>query len=84
MLVLQRKKTQSVIIGGNIKISIMDIGTDKVKIAIDAPKEISIIRAELLDAADTNREAVSISNASVAKLQNLLIQHHKKEEEEKK
>lgn len=64
MLILQRKVGQSLLIGENIKISITEIGFDKVKISIDAPKEIPVVRTELLDAADSNREASNMSNIS--------------------
>ncbi|SHJ29864.1 carbon storage regulator [Parasporobacterium paucivorans] len=57
MLILQRKKGESIVINGNIKVSVVDSGSDWVKLAIDAPKEISIMRSELLEAAQANREA---------------------------
>ena len=43
MLVLQRKKNQSIIINDNIEVSVLEIGTDWVKLAFNAPKEITII-----------------------------------------
>lgn len=49
MLVLTRKKGEAVIIGNNIKISIIDIDSDKISIGIDAPKEVKIIREELVN-----------------------------------
>lgn len=76
MLVLQRKTSQSVMIGDNIKISIIEIGSDKVKIAIDAPKEITILRTELLDAARVNREAMFTSNDSISNIKTLLEKQH--------
>lgn len=62
MLILQRKVGQSLIIGDNIRISINEIGTDRVKISIDAPKEIPVLRSELLDAVNNNLEAAKSSN----------------------
>lgn len=58
MLILQRKKSQSITIGDNIKITILDIGNEQIKIAIDAPREISIARSELIEAANANKAAV--------------------------
>ena len=55
MLVLQRKRCQSIMIGDNIELSVLDIGSDWVKLAISAPKDISILRAELAEAAKANR-----------------------------
>ena len=57
MLVLQRKKYQSIMIGDNIELSVLEIGSDWVKLAISAPKDISILRAELAEAARANRES---------------------------
>lgn len=62
MLVLQRKKDESIIIDGNIKITIVDIGNDRVKVSIDAPKEIPILRSELVEAVNENKEAASSEN----------------------
>lgn len=65
MLVLQRKIGQSIYIGEDIKITIQDITSDKVKISIEAPKDISIIREELKLATMSNLEALSSSCGSV-------------------
>lgn len=72
MLILQRKVGQSLLIGDNIKISITEIGSDRVKISIDAPKEIPVVRTELLDAADSNREASNVSKKSVSALKKMI------------
>ena len=79
MLVLQRKTSQSLVINGNITISIMEIGSDKVKIAIDAPKEIPIVRSELLDAANSNREAIVANSDSLSMISNLMKKQHNKD-----
>lgn len=47
MLALSRKKGQSIIIDGGIEITIVDIDGDKVKLGINAPKNISIYREEI-------------------------------------
>ena len=57
MLILQRKKGESLTINDNITLTIIDTGTDWVKLAIDAPKEIPVLRSELLEAARENRKA---------------------------
>jgi len=55
MLVLARKLDESIIIGDNITVKIISIDKGVVKLGIDAPKEISIIRNELLeDVKDSN------------------------------
>lgn len=49
MLVLARKTSERIVIGGNIVITIVKIDGNKVRIGIEAPEDVSIIRAELLD-----------------------------------
>ncbi len=71
MLVLQRKIGQSIYIGEDIIITIQDITSDKVKISIDAPKNITIMREELKLATMNNLEALSSSGDSVAMLKKI-------------
>ncbi len=49
MLVLSRKKNETIKIGGNITISVVEIMSDKVRIGIEAPIGISVWRGELYD-----------------------------------
>ena len=74
MLILQRKKDQSLTIGSNISITVLDIGNDWVKLAIDAPKEVSILRTELLEAVSANQEAAStpLSEDSLSIIKDLM------------
>lgn len=57
MLILQRRKGQSLSINDNITLTIVDTGSDWVKLAIDAPKDIPILRSELKEAAAENQIA---------------------------
>jgi carbon storage regulator len=50
MLVLSRKKNESIVIDENIVITIVEIRGDKVRLGIEAPKEIPIHRSEVHDA----------------------------------
>ena len=49
MLVLKRKAGESIIVADNIEIKIIEVEEGRIKIGIDAPKEVSIIRKEVLD-----------------------------------
>ena len=57
MLVISRKKNEGMIINENTELTIIDIQGDRVKIGIEAPSEVKIIRKELLETEDANREA---------------------------
>ena len=50
MLVLSRQRDESIIIGDNIILTVVDIRGDKVRLGIDAPKEIPVHRQEVYDA----------------------------------
>jgi carbon storage regulator len=55
MLVLSRQRDESIIIGDNIVITIVDIRGDKVRLGIDAPKEVPVHRQEVYDAIQRER-----------------------------
>lgn len=62
MLVLTRKKDQSIVINENIEITILEVQGDQVRIGINAPREISIHRKEVfLQIADENKKASDIN-----------------------
>ncbi len=50
MLVLSRKKNESIIINDNIIVTVVDIRGDKVRLGFDAPKDVPIHRREVYDA----------------------------------
>ncbi len=50
MLVLSRQKDESIMIGDNVEIIIVDVRGDKVRLGITAPKDISVHRREVYDA----------------------------------
>ncbi|MGZ0043312.1 carbon storage regulator CsrA [Paenibacillus ottowii] len=59
MLVLSRKKGESVVIHNDIVITVLSVEGDNVKLGISAPKDIDIYRKEIFDAIqDNNQSAV--------------------------
>lgn len=49
MLVITRKKNESILIGDNIEITVVKVDDGSVRLAISAPKDIKILRRELYD-----------------------------------
>lgn len=72
MLILTRKCGQSVIIGEDIEIKILDISEDKVSIGIIAPRNVSIVRKELIEVKDENIKAATIDKNTLNKLENFI------------
>jgi len=50
MLVLSRKKDEKIVIGDNITLMVIEIRGDKVRLGIDAPRDVSVHREEVYDA----------------------------------
>ena len=62
MLILSRKIGESIILDDKTTITIKEIGKDGVKIMVDAPKNVKILRKELVDTVtDMNKNAAAIS-----------------------
>lgn len=72
MLILRRKKNESILIGDNIRITVVESASDGVRLAIDAPKQISILREELSIAEQENKNATSPHPNAIAGLQDSL------------
>ncbi len=50
MLVLSRHRDESIMIGDNVKITLIDIRGDRVRLGIEAPQEVPVHRKEVYDA----------------------------------
>lgn len=62
MLVLSRQRDESIIIGDNVVITVVDVRGDKVRLGIDAPVEIPVHRREVYEAIQReNQQASGIS-----------------------
>jgi carbon storage regulator len=72
MLILSRKEGESILIGDNIRVKIVTSEKGVVKLGIEAPSEITILRSELVEAVeDANRKA-SEGSRDTSLLQDLL------------
>lgn len=63
MLILQRRAGESLVIGEDITVSVLSVDGTRVRLAITAPEDVSILRTELLTARQTNREAAAEEGA---------------------
>lgn len=69
MLVLTRKKDQSIILNDNIEVFVLDIQGDQVRLGIKAPRDVSVHRKEVyLEICRENKEASNNSNIDLNNL----------------
>ena len=57
MLVLSRKKNESIVINNDITIVVVEIRGDKVRLGVEAPKEVPVHRREVYDAICRNEQS---------------------------
>ena len=58
MLVLSRKKNESIVINNDIRIVVVEIRGDKVRLGVEAPREVPVHRREVYEAIQRNIEDV--------------------------
>jgi carbon storage regulator len=69
MLVLSRRVGESVVIGDDITVTVLEVRGDDVRIGIDAPRSVAVNRAELLaEVTNSNQAAASPAENAVASL----------------
>ena len=71
MLVLSRKKNESIIIDDKITVVVVEIRGDKVRLGIEAPKEVPVHRKEVHEAIQRNQQAADTKAASPADVPDL-------------
>lgn len=72
MLALSRKSSESIMIGNDIEVTILDIRNDQVKIGIRAPKDVGIYRKEIyLQIQEENKQAVETEMPDLGALEQL-------------
>lgn len=64
MLVLSRKKNESVVINNDITVTIVEIRGDKVRLGVEAPKEVPVHRREVYDAIQRQARDTVITDAA--------------------
>lgn len=73
MLVLTRKKNETIVINDNIEITVIDIQNDQIRIGITAPKDVPIYRKEVyLEIKEENKKAAENKNISLDELKKKL------------
>jgi len=62
MLILSRKLDESILIGDSVMIKVIAIDKGVVRLGIDAPSNIRILRSELIRAVEDSNKAASVGN----------------------
>lgn len=69
MLVLSRRVGEQIVVGGDIVVTVIEVRGDAVRIGIEAPRSVSVHRAEVLEAVQAaNAEAAAADDATQAAL----------------
>lgn len=69
MLVLSRHAGESIVIGDDVTVTILEVRGDVVRVGIDAPRSVAVHRAELVrQTEETNKAAASPDESAVASL----------------
>ena len=72
MLVVRRREGESVLIGGDIEVVVLEAGVNRVKLGIVAPREVLVFRKELELTREQNRVAASANAISLSRLASAL------------
>jgi carbon storage regulator len=68
MLVIRRRAGETLIIGDNVEVEILEITASQVKIGIRAPREIPVVRGEIQLTAEQNRTAANLPDDAMEHL----------------
>ncbi|HEY2494681.1 MAG TPA: carbon storage regulator CsrA [Paenibacillus sp.] len=79
MLVLSRKKGESIVINDHIEITVLGVEGETVRIGVSAPKNIDIFRKEVYDSIqEANRDSVIPAEVDIDGLMRLIRDSHQK------
>ena len=65
MLILTRKRGESLVIDGRLEIKVTDISDEKIKLGIEAPPDMKVYRKELYETLQENKSAAGTAAAAV-------------------
>jgi len=69
MLILSRREGETIVIDGNIRVTVMEVRGDQVRIGIEAPRSVSVHRQEVFDQiSERNRRAADVTAADLGRL----------------
>lgn len=71
MLALARKLNQSIVIGNDIEITLLEIKGDQIKVGINAPKSVPIYRKEIYEQIQEENKKAAQADVDVKSLKNL-------------
>jgi carbon storage regulator len=71
MLVLTRKLNESIMVGDDVKITIVDVKGDQVKLGITAPREVAVHREEVYREIQKENQLAALSKTNLDKLDKL-------------
>ena len=73
MLVLSRRVGESIVIGDDVRVTVLEVRGDVIRVGIDAPRSVKVHRAELLEqVGESNRDAASPASSAVDQLRGAL------------
>ena len=84
MLVLSRKRDETIIINDQIEIRILDIKGDTVRVGIVAPKDVKVYRKEVFDAIVRENKEAQNSSASLTTLKSVELPQNNVKKEDKR
>ena len=79
MLVLTRKRNQSIVVNDNIEVTIIDIQGDQVRVGINAPKDVKVFRKEVyVEMMEENQRAAEVQVQALDILKTAINKNKKK------